>query len=202
MTAPTTGRRSGLRGDASVIERSRDDPERFGEIFDAYFAEIHRYVARRLDVSAADDIASETFHVAFRRRERFDLSRDSARPWLYGIATNLIGKHRRTEIRKFRAIERLGEHHVTDGHEERIALQVTAEAMKGRLAQAVRELPAGQREVLLLVVLAGLGYDEVAQALGVPNGTVASRFSRARTRLRDALGGTNPLLDQEGPGNE
>ncbi|MCO5970438.1 RNA polymerase sigma factor [Actinoallomurus soli] len=188
-----------LPTDASVIERSWQDPERFGVIFDAYFAEIHRYVARRLDVEAADDIAAETFHVAFRRRKRFDLSRDNARPWLYGIATNLIARHRRTEARRFRALARLGDDGPAGGHEDRVAAQVSAEHERSRLAQAVGALSADQRDVLLLVVLADLTYDEVAQALDVPYGTVASRFSRARAKLRKALGGVDPLHDQEGP---
>jgi RNA polymerase sigma-70 factor (ECF subfamily) len=69
----------------------------------AAVGEIHRYVARRLDVHAADDIAAETFTIAFRGRHRYDLARSNARPWLYGIATNLIGRHRRDERRKLRA---------------------------------------------------------------------------------------------------
>ncbi|GAA4618687.1 RNA polymerase sigma factor [Actinoallomurus liliacearum] len=187
-----------LPTDASVVERSWQDPERFGVIFDAYFAEIHRYVARRLDVEVADDIAAETFHVAFRRRKTFDLTRGSARPWLYGITTNLIAKHRRTEARRFRALARLGDDGPASGHEERVAAQVSAEHERGRLARAVGALSADQRDVLLLVVLADLTYDEVAQALDVPYGTVASRFSRARKKLRKALGGVDPMLDQEG----
>ncbi|WP_432923553.1 sigma factor-like helix-turn-helix DNA-binding protein [Microbispora sp. CA-135349] len=51
--------------------------------------------------------------------------------------------------------------------------------------------------MLLLVALAGLSYDEVAQALDVPFGTVSSRLNRARKKLRRALNGTNPLLDEE-----
>ncbi|GAB3989935.1 RNA polymerase sigma factor [Actinoallomurus acanthiterrae] len=187
------------RTDASEIERSWHDPERFGAIFDAYFAEIHGYVARRLNGDAADDIAAETFHAAFRQRKKFDLSRGSARPWLYGIATNLIAKHRRSEARRFRALVRLGGERSVGGHEDRVVTRVSAEHMKGRLAQVVADLPADQRDVLLLVVLAGLGYEEVAQALDVPYGTVASRFSRARKKLRRALGGVDPMIDQEGP---
>ncbi|MFC5187416.1 RNA polymerase sigma factor [Actinomadura harenae] len=190
---------SGLgRNDGAVIERSWREPERFGEIFDAYFAEIHRYVARRLDVDAADDIASETFHVAFRRRKTFEVSRDSARPWLYGIASNLVAKHRRAEVRKFRALGRLGDDGVVDGHDERVATRVSAERVRGRLARAIGDLSAAHREVLLLVVLAGLGYEEVAQALDVPYGTVCSRFNRARKKVREALGGVDPMLVQEG----
>ena len=191
-----------VRGDASVIERSWLEPERFGAIFDAYFVEIHRYVGRRLGADAADDIAAETFHVAFRRRRTFELSRDSARPWLYGIATNLMTKHRRSESRKLRALCRLGGEVAAEGHEERVAAQVSAEQVKGRLAGVIGGLSTELREVLLLVVLADFSYDGVAQALNVPYGTVCSRFSRARKNLREALGGGNPMLDQEGSTDE
>ncbi|TDD80474.1 RNA polymerase sigma factor [Actinomadura rubrisoli] len=186
-------------GDASVIERSWHEPERFGAIFDTYFAEIHRYVARRLDVHIADDIAAETFHIAFRRRRTYDLTRGNARPWLYGIATNLIGRHRRDEVRKFRALKRMPvDTGGADGHDERVAARVSAQQeVRGPLAEAVAGLPAKQRDVVLLMVLAELSYEEVAQALDVPFGTVCSRFNRARRKLREALGGTNPLGDEE-----
>ncbi|MFC6880201.1 MULTISPECIES: RNA polymerase sigma factor [Actinomadura] len=188
---------AGETGDASVIERSWHEPERFGAIFDAYFAEIHRYVARRLDAQAADDIAAETFHAAFRQRRSYDLSRDNARPWLYGIATNLIGRYRRDEVRKLRALRRLPVERDAGGDEERIDVRVSAHAARRSLAEALAGLPAGQRDVLLLIVLAELTHDQVAEALDVPAGTVSSRFDRARRKLRKALGGTNPLRDEE-----
>jgi RNA polymerase sigma factor (sigma-70 family) len=187
------------RGDAAVIERSWHEPERFGVIFDAYFKEIHRYVARRLDVHAADDIAAETFAIAFRERHRYDLARSNARPWLYGIATNLIGRHRRDEQRKLRAMERVDQAETRlTGHEDQVAARVSAEGIRGSLARAITALPASQRDVLLLIVLSDLSYDEAAQALDIPFGTVSSRLNRARSKLRKALGGTNPLIDQEG----
>lgn len=187
------------RGDAAVIERSWHEPEQFGAIFDAYFEEIHRYVARRLGVQAADDIAAETFAIAFRRRHGYHLERINARPWLYGIATNLIGRHRRDEQRKLRAMDRVDQAETRQaGHEDQVAVRVSAEGVKAPLARAVSALPAGQRDVLLLVVLSDLSYDEVAQALDIPFGTVSSRLNRARSKLRKALGGTNPLIDQEG----
>jgi RNA polymerase sigma-70 factor (ECF subfamily) len=151
MTAPP-GVVSDERNDAAVIERSLHEPDRFGAIFDAYFAEIHRYVARRLDAQSADDIAAETFAVAFRQRDRYDLGRGNARPWLYGIATNLIGRHRRGELRKLHALRRLdGRPERVNDHEDQVAAKVSAEGVRGRLAKAVAALPADQRDVLLLV---------------------------------------------------
>ncbi|MFB4273545.1 RNA polymerase sigma factor [Nonomuraea sp. GTA35] len=184
--------------DAVVIERSWDEPEHFGAVFDAHYAEIHRYVSRRLGPHAADDVSAETFALAFRQRRRYDMSRRSARPWLYGIATNLISRHRRNEVRLLRAVDRLHpEANSARGHEDEVTAKVSAQAVKGMLARAIAALPADQRDVLLLVALSGLSYDEVAQALDVPFGTVSSRLNRARKKLRKALGGTNPLFDEE-----
>jgi RNA polymerase sigma factor (sigma-70 family) len=78
-----------------------------------------------------------------------------------------------------------------------VTAKVSAERLRGALAKAVAALPADQRDVLLLVALSGLSYEEAAQALDVPFGTVSSRLNRARKKLRKALGGTNPLLDEE-----
>ncbi|MFD1547688.1 RNA polymerase sigma factor [Nonomuraea guangzhouensis] len=184
--------------DAVVIERSWDEPERFGAVFDAHYAEIHRYVSRRLGPHAADDVSAETFALAFRQRRRYDTSHRSARPWLYGIATNHISRYRRDEVRLLRAVGRLHpEPEPARGHEDEVMAKVSAQGVKGTLAKAIAALPAAQRDVLLLVALSGLSYDEVAQALDVPFGTVSSRLNRARTKLRKALGGTNPLLDEE-----
>ncbi|GII28388.1 sigma factor [Planotetraspora mira] len=69
--------------DVAVIESSWHEPERFAEIFHRYFTEIHRYIARRLGADVADDLATETFLAAFRKRSRFDVSRGAVRPWLY-----------------------------------------------------------------------------------------------------------------------
>jgi RNA polymerase sigma factor (sigma-70 family) len=183
--------------DAEMIERSGHEPEAFGPIFDAYFAEIHRYVARRIGTDAADDIAAETFAIAFRRRGDYDTSRPNARPWLYGIATRLIGRHRRDERRKLRALERVAPDR-DGGHEDEVTVQVAMTQVRGPLAKALAALPAGQRDVLLLVVLADLAYEDVAAALDIPFGTVSSRLNRARRKLRKALGGTNPLLGPDG----
>src|SRR5690349_5976781 len=83
--------------DAAVIARSVRDPDHFATIYDRYFVEIYRYLAGRLGREIADDFAAETFLVAFRKRDRFDPTLGSVRPWLYGIATNLVGQHRRRE---------------------------------------------------------------------------------------------------------
>lgn len=183
--------------DAAVIAESWRDPERFAELFHRYYQEIHGYVARRVGLDAADDVAAETFLAAFRQRSRFDPDRGAVRPWLYGIATNLIGLHRRAEKRFYRALTKTPAQNVVESHEERAADRVSAGSTGGALAGALAGLSPGDRDVLLLIALADLTYEEVAQALGVKYGTVASRLNRARRKVRAALGGLNPTLTTE-----
>ncbi|SEG87812.1 RNA polymerase sigma-70 factor, ECF subfamily [Nonomuraea solani] len=174
--------------DALVIEKSRHEPEWFSMIFDRYFTAIHRYVAARLGPSAADDVAAETFLAAFDQRDRYDLTRSEARAWLYGIATNLIGRHRRGELRLYRALSRSAARDDVESHADRVADRVTAEQLSPRLARGLRSLSPGDRDALLLVACAGLSYTEVAFALKIPTGTVGSRVNRARAKLRKTLG--------------
>ena len=76
--------------DAQAIGASLADPEAFAVLFDRHFDAIHGYAQRRVGPDLADEIAAETFTRAFDRRRRYDSSRDDARPWLLGIATNLL----------------------------------------------------------------------------------------------------------------
>jgi RNA polymerase sigma factor (sigma-70 family) len=183
--------------DAAVVARSVREPDQFAAIYDRYFTEIYSYTAGRLGRNVADDLAAETFLVAFRKRDRFDPGRGNVRPWLYGITTTLIGQHRRDETRRYRALARAGGRMVdsAEGHADRVADAVTAERIGRRLAGALADLGHGDRDVLLLVALGDLSHDEVALALDIPYGTVGSRLNRARRELRTALGGVDPTLD-------
>jgi RNA polymerase sigma factor (sigma-70 family) len=178
--------------DAPLIEQSWAKPEQFAVIFRRYFTEIHSYLSRRVGADAADDLAAEVFLAAFARRKHYDLTRHCARPWLYGIATNLVASHRRQERRFYAALARSYTDVTTHDDEERLADRASASAAAGKLAAALAALTPRDRDVLLLVALADLGYVEVADALGIPYGTVCSRLNRARTRLRAILGGINP----------
>ncbi|WP_433352701.1 RNA polymerase sigma factor [Microtetraspora malaysiensis] len=179
--------------DASCIERSRRDPEVFAEVFRKHAPDITRYVTRRLGDDAADDVVAETFLTAFRQRDGYDLSHRSARPWLYGIATNLMRRHVRTEVRQLRLVQRTGVDSVTASFSERSDERLSAEASGRRLAGALAALPKGHRDALLLVAWGGLSYLEVSEALNIRLGTVQSRINRARGKLRKELGGINPL---------
>ena len=176
----------------AVIERQAAPTDRFTELFDSYHGEIYRYVAGRLSAAHADDLAAETFLVAFRGRAK--LADDGhVRAWLYGIATNFIRRHRRDEERRYRALGRAGSHaQPAEQHDDRIVARVAAGVVQRDLAAALRARKPADRDVLLLVALADLSYAEVSVALGIPEGTVASRLNRARKAVRAALGGQDP----------
>lgn len=154
--------------------------ESFTEVHDRHFAAIYRYVAGRLGAQAAEDVAAETFLVAFDRRASFDATRGDLRAWLFGIATNLVSRHRRKEARHYRALSRLETPRPAEGHENRVVIG-------GQLGKALSRLTSGERDVLLLVALADLGYAETAEALGISPGTVGSRLTRARKKLAPVL---------------
>ena len=177
--------------DAAVIESSWREPERFAVLFDRHAPHIHRYLARRADRQVADDLVAETFLAAFAKRDRYDLSHPDARPWLYGIATNLVGQHRRDQARQHRITQAAAAAEPeVPGHAEKVAADVTAQAMRTLLAGALAMLSAGDRDVLLLIAWEQLTYQEVSRALAIPVGTVQSRLHRARTKVRQVLAGT------------
>ncbi len=173
--------------DAAVLRRSRDEPHDFVVIFDRHFAAIHRYLARRVGTALADELASETFLQAFERRRFYEPTRETARPWLYGIATNLMRQHRRRETRQLVAYAKTAIDPVCaddGGASERSDAAATSRS----LAAALAALNGREREAFLLLAWGELTYEEIAEALAVPIGTVRSRIHRAREKLQRALG--------------
>jgi RNA polymerase sigma factor (sigma-70 family) len=180
--------------DSEAIGASLTDPRAFGVIFERHFWAIHDYLRRRLDRQLADELASQTFLIGFDRRAAFDPRRVSARPWLFGIATNLVREHRRSEIRELRALAELAPE--PELAFEGIESRLDAERMRGRLAAALAELPREEADVLLLLVWAELDQPEIAEALAIPRGTVKSRLSRARGRVQAALASPEPTSNK------
>lgn len=173
--------------DAAAIAASLDRPACFGTIFDRHATVLHRYLVRRIGPDEADSMVGEVFRIAFEKRHSFELDRPSARPWLYGIATHLLAKHWRREARRLQATARLAAQQqigVTDIAEQ-VSTRTDAADLWSRVAATVASLPQRERDALILHVWEGLAYDQVADALGVPVGTVRSRIHRARGRLRE-----------------
>jgi RNA polymerase sigma-70 factor (ECF subfamily) len=169
------------------------EPARFAELFDRHFPAIHRYLRRRVGAELADDLAAETFTLAFARRRHYRGDQPDAAPWLYGIAGNLVRQHARAEERRLRAYARVPRD--PDSHDpgDDVAERVDASAAARRAAAVLADLPADQREVLLLHAWGDLDGAGIAQALDLPAGTVRSHLHRARQRLRRALGWTPEL---------
>jgi RNA polymerase sigma factor (sigma-70 family) len=178
--------------DAALIGASRGRPQAFAAIFDRHADELYRYVAGRVGAQVAADVVAEVFVVAFRTRDRYDTERPDARPWLYGIATRLVGQHRREERRRLRAMARVAAPGAVEGFEDPATDRVMAQQLHPRLARALGRLPADDRDLLLLVAWGDLTYQQAGHLLGIPVGTVASRLHRVRRKLRRALSDADP----------
>ncbi|MEV8376558.1 RNA polymerase sigma factor [Kribbella sp. NPDC056861] len=163
----------------------------FALLFDQHAVAIHRYIARRLGSTEADDLLGQTFLIAFERRHRYSGSTTGALPWLYGIATNLIHRRRRDEVRQYRAYSRsepAGFDQRGDPLATEVAARVDAASASRVLTGVLANLRQAERDVLLLYAWEDLSYAEIAAALALPIGTVRSRLYRARRALRSALG--------------
>lgn len=182
--------------DAVLFAASLDRPQLLAEIFDRHAPALLRYVTRRLGPDIAEDVLGDVFVVALERRGAFDPQAVSARPWLYGIASNVMARRYRDETRRLQAVERDGQA-AAHRFEDTVAHRVDAERAVRRLSRALALLSPGDRDVLLMTAWAGLEQAEIAAALGIPVGTVKSRLHRARGRLRDDLG-ANELNEANG----
>ncbi|HMK92317.1 MAG TPA: RNA polymerase sigma factor [Thermoleophilia bacterium] len=184
-----------METDAAVVEESRESPAVFGELFDRHWGSVYRYCRSRAG-DAGEDLAAETFKLAFDRRASYDTSHADARPWLLGMATNLVRNHLRGRVRAQRAVQRL-EVGATEDHAEAAIGRVEATLLGPTLACALAGIPEGDRDALLLMAWNDLTYAEVAEALDIPLGTVRSRISRARLRLRAHLGQAGELPEAQ-----
>jgi RNA polymerase sigma factor (sigma-70 family) len=163
--------------DSEALRRSLDEPTAFGLVYERHLDRVYLYLRRRLGDAAAEDVTAEVFVRAFRGRAKFRADYETALPWLLGIAGNLIGDHRRAERRRLTTLAKL----TAPGEGPRP--ETTGTALSHELVEALRSLPAADRDTLLLVVWGELSYEEAAVALDVPIGTVRSRIARARARL-------------------
>jgi RNA polymerase sigma factor (sigma-70 family) len=172
--------------DAEVIGRSQVEPEAFGVIYDRHAATLLRFLGRRAGAKVAEGLVGELFRIAFERRKAFDASRGNTLPWLYGIGSNLLLKHRRGEARRLRANARIvASSAAADRRASAAALD--ARVLFPRVAEAIEALPDDERAALLLFAWEELSYQSMAEALELPIGTVRSRLNRARARLRELL---------------
>jgi RNA polymerase sigma factor (sigma-70 family) len=165
------------------------DPEAFGRIFDEHARAVHRYAVRATgNWAVAEDIVSLTFLEAWRLREKVRPEGGELLPWLLGIATNVLRNTARAGRRHQAALSRVPPRDALPDFADEVVGRMEDADRLAAAQRALRRLPRGEREVFTLCVWAGLGYAAAAEALGVPIGTIRSRLSRARRRLRALAG--------------
>jgi RNA polymerase sigma factor (sigma-70 family) len=165
----------------------------FTALYDRHARALLRYCVRRVGPDTAEDVVAQTFLVAYEQRHRYDPDRADVLPWLFGITTRLLARHRRDEVRWYRALARtgadplIGGRTVVESHAPRTDERTDAQRRTQQIAGVLADLPARQRDVLLLYAIGELSYAEIATVLDIPVGTVQSALHRARTKLRHAL---------------
>ncbi|MFB6705748.1 RNA polymerase sigma factor [Streptomyces sp. NPDC056333] len=176
--------------DPGVRERIiTGDREAFADLYDRYARTVYHHACRLTgDLSAAEDVMSETFLVAWRTREQVDPEGGPLGPWLLGIATNRARNHRRGVGRRLAFLARQPKPKETEDFAEAFAERLDQQRELAAVREVLDQLRQPEREVLALCVWAGLDYAQAAAALDVPVGTVRSRLSRARARLRSLAG--------------
>ena len=174
----------------------------FGVLFERHARTVYNYCFRRTaDWSLAEDLTSTVFLEAWRRRADVVLNRDSTLPWLLGVATNVLRNRWRSERRHRAALARLPIER-DNGFEGDVLERLDDEQDMRRVLGALAALSRDDQDVLALCVWEGLSYESAALALGVPVGTVRSRLSRARARLRELSASGGHEQDDRGASSQ
>ncbi|MFF0273563.1 MULTISPECIES: RNA polymerase sigma factor [unclassified Streptomyces] len=165
------------------------DPSAYAELFDSYARSVYNHAFRLTgDWSVAEDVMAATFLEAWRLRQKVDPDGGSLRPWLLGVATNVSRNHCRGNRRYRAAAEAYAAAGRADAavpdHASEVAGRIDDRRRIAATLRALGTLRRTEREVLVLCLWEGLAYTDVARALRLPVGTVRSRLSRARAKLR------------------
>ena len=171
------------------------EPTAFGELFERHSKAIYMFAFRRTaDWSLAEVLTSVVFLEAWRRRADVRLVHESALPWLFGIATNVLRNARRSLRRHRAALDRLAIEDEPDFADD-LAERLDDRRRMREILVGYAKLPRGEQEVVALCRWSGLSYEETAVALELPIGTVRSRLARARRRLGELDGESGHELD-------
>jgi len=157
------------------------------DLYDDHVDDVYGYLARRLGASVAVDLTADVFEIAIAKIGDYDSARGSQRAWLFGIATNMIRRHWRTERRRLTAWHRMtGRTPVANDPLLDIADQLDAASEVSAVMSAITEIPADDRDLLFLIAWEERSYSECAQILDIPVGTVRSRLHRIRRQIKQA----------------
>lgn len=161
------------------------DSARIEELAQEVAPDVLRYFERRvLPIDDAADLVSETLLVVFRRADAVPLAGEEARMWVFGVAKKMLARHRRGVLRSSALAERL---------RQEISARVDPNddpeqiAEREPLTKALAQLSSLDREIVALVAWDGFSLADVARHLHMREGTVRSRYSRTRARLRASL---------------
>ncbi len=175
------------RNDAEIILASLLDPEEFAVIYRRHHPALFKFAARRVGIADAEDVLSSVFERAFRLRRRYDQRHSESLPWLYGIATNIVGEGLRRRRKEDRLYLAMAPGETESDLSEDIATRASAEALGPQINAVLSQLPQRDRNAFLLYALEGLTYAEISRSLNVPIGTIGSRISRARAVFMERL---------------
>jgi RNA polymerase sigma factor (sigma-70 family) len=183
--------------DAVLWQRAAaGEKDAFGSLFERHVGSVYNYCFRRTgDWAQAEELTAIVFLEAWRRHRDVQLEREGALPWLLGVATNVVRNLRRTRRRYRFAIERLPRERVADFAVD-VEERLDDERQMRAVLRVLGKLSRGDQDVLTLCVWEGLSYEEAALALDIPVGTVRSRLSRARARLRELVPGNGHGLNE------
>ena len=171
--------------DTELLARAeRGEAEAFGVLFERHGPAVLQFCFRRTaDAALAEDLTSIVFLEAWRKRGRVELFQESARPWLFGVALNVVRSQHRAQRRYSDTLARLPAPPPAEPESDRAIARIDAEREMGILLNTVSKLNRREREVLELCVWAELSTEEAARSLGISVGAVRSRLSRARRRI-------------------
>lgn len=166
------------------------DADAFGTIFDRYQGAIYTYCFRRVSSwPHAEELTSVVFFEAWRTRRPLDLGSNGALPWLVGIATRVTHRHHRSIARHSAMLARISAQQPRPSPDlaEDVAARVDDERRMTEIRAHLVRLPQRDQDVIEVCLFLGRNYEQAAEALNIPVGTVRSRLSRARRRLAAGL---------------
>jgi RNA polymerase sigma factor (sigma-70 family) len=163
----------------------------FSAAYRCYGASVYRYAASRLGLDGAEDVPAEVFAIAWRVRAKYSSKAGTVQSWLLGITFNVIARHREAEQRWTRMSQDAAAQTTVDRSVspdlDDVDGRLDATRRRARISSALAQLPRRERDPLLMHIMTGTSYDDISDALGVPVGTVRSRISRGRNRIKQQL---------------
>jgi RNA polymerase sigma-70 factor (ECF subfamily) len=174
------------------------DQTALAEIYDRYVGLVFGMARRVLgDEAKAEDVTQEVFVYVWEQPHRFDPSRGTLRSWLGVLAHHRSVDRVRSEVRRTKGEARLEPAEVVAGAHGEVDDELAGAWLAGRVREALDQLPAEQRDAVVLAYFGGRTYRQVADELNIPEGTAKSRLRLALSKLDDLLRPT--LMSQDAP---